>query len=159
MKGLYGYEIFYLYYYGVNVFLCVGDIEEPYVYVYEVETFFHNDLGVETLEWDTTNRVFKGKGSFDCYIIPDGADNSYSGKALKLKPVVIDKELLLPVTVRVDSKLYAAASKINNRSLPVGVYYAKKICDGSNKQIDELLETGFETKVIPWESYKGIPQA
>ena len=58
-------------------------------------------------------------------------------------------EFLLPVVIRADSRLYELATQINHRSLPVGVYYAKMICDGTKQQIYDLMGTGFETKVIP----------
>lgn len=156
--GLCGYEVFYLHYYGINVFLCVGEVEDDGVYVYEVETIYHPELDAEGLKWNKEEGVFEGKGSYDCYIIPDGADNSYLGKALKVKPIIIDKELLLPIRISMDSKLYKKATMINNRTLPVGIYYCKQICDGSNRSIAQLMETGFETKVIPW-GMVDIPQA
>jgi hypothetical protein len=77
---------------------------------------------------------------------------------MKVKPIIIDKEILLPITISMNSKLYKKATEINNRTLPVGIYYCKKICDGSNKSIAELMETGFETKVIPWGNLE-IPRA
>ena len=156
--GLCGYEIFYLHYYGINVFFCVGEVEADGVYIYEVETLYHPEVDAEGLRWNKEEGVFEPKGSYDCYIIPDGADNSYLGKAMKVKPIVIDKELLLPITISMDSKLYKKATQINNRTLPVGIYYCKLICDGSNRSIAQLMETGFETKVIPWGQVI-VPQA
>ena len=144
-----GYEIFYLHYHGINVFLCVGEIDYDGVYVYEVETIYHPEMDAEGLRWNKIEGVFEGKGSYDCYIIPDGADNSYLGKAMKIKPVKIDGEVLLPVQITMNSKLYKAASLLNTITLPIGIYYCKKICDGSNDSIRQLMETGFETKLIP----------
>ena len=144
-----GYEIFYLHYYGINVFLCVGEIDYDGVYIYEVETVYHPELDAEGLKWNKEEGVFEGKGSYDCYIIPDGADNSYLGKAMKIKPIIIDGEVFMPIEVNMGSKLYKAASLLNTLTLPTGVYFLKKICDGSNASIRELMEIGFETKLIP----------
>ena len=150
-KGLYGYEVFYIHYYGINIFLGVGEVDTKTgeVYIFELETEYHADLDAESLLWDYEEDTFLGKRTQDRYIVPDDADNTYCGKAMKITPIKMDGEWLLPITIRMDSRLYELASRINNRTLPVGVYYAKMICDGTKEQIKELMETGYETKVIP----------
>lgn len=157
-KYLYGYEVFYLYYYGINIFLGVGevDLDTKEVYVYEIATEYYEDLGVESLLWDNTENTFLGKTSQKRYIVPDDADNRYLGKAMKVKPIVDGDTYLLPIEIKIDSDLYKLASQINKGTLPVGVYYAQMICDGTKQQIANLMDTGFETKVIPW---RANPQA
>lgn len=149
-KGLYGRELFLLRYYGINVFLCVGEIghneDEGYVYVYEVETIYHPDLELESLRWDRIEETFSSKGSYDCRIIPDGANNTWDGRALKVKWIEMDGTWKILVNINHETKLYKAASRLNTFTLPVGTFFLEMICDGSGESIDEIMDTGFDTK-------------
>ena len=142
-------EVFHLHYYGINLFIGVSEVEpnQDYVYAYEIDVY--NKDGYDIVMFDPGLGVFKAKADKDCLL---GAlkHNGYFEKTFKMYPIELDGEVKLPVTVQYGDKLYNAVT--NHEPVP-GIYYATKVCDGTNQSIHELLNTGWETNDYELDSY------
>lgn len=155
---LYGFEIFRLKYYGVNVFLCVGEVDDDYVYLYELELAkVKNKEDTYKLVYNKQNRRFKGKKVEDCLIVPKTSKgNSFFSKSLKTEPLLIRDKPFIQIKIERYSPIYNEAIKIGkyrDYEIMPGIFKAKLICDGTAEEMTKLIHTEFYIPVTSEEEF------
>lgn len=124
-------EVFYLYFFGVNVFFEIIESDWDWVSIKELKT--------RKYEKKTKEMVVYGKSKEDgsCLVIPHTIHND--GKNFRVNTYQIEDVVMLEIKIDKDSELYKAALRINNDENTrkeiedsVGTLFAVKISNSKN---------------------------
>lgn len=150
-------SVWYSKFYGINIFLCVSDINEKTgeLLLYELKTVKYKDKG-EILSYDSKGGCFRAKDRKKCYISNKLKPNCYTKPQIKLLPIISEKGIpVLYYNVEHGSCLYNKIDewKIKNTEL-------KFTCIGRFKDYNRLIHTYWDVeKNVTDNIEKVLPEA
>lgn len=140
-----GGEIFYLYYYGIHVFLQVGAFPDDAEWVRLVELKFVKNYDEDgcMLHMKKHEYQFLPKPNKLCLINKTGK-NSYFSSELKVYPIMLEGKVTLPINIYFDDEIRQRAIDLGlyeDYQIMTGTFFLEKFCGNTNEEYQDLADS------------------